>query len=224
MRITLERVSGPAIEPVTLAQMRTHLRAWEDITDDDDAIEAIYTAAREWVEDYTGRALIEQTWRMTVDRRIENGPRGRFEPFLNPENGYGWYQWEAKDQVAGWILRRSPVIAITSFVTVDAEGTETAVDADGYRLEAGDSKWPSIFPVNSGLWTGNMFRVTFRAGFAPGLGSPDPTPDRADVPQRYIQAMNVYATALYDQPENMAALIDTAERLVKSERVDISMA
>ncbi len=224
MRITLERTTAPALEPLTLAQMKNHLRAWEDITTDDASIQAIFKSAREWVEDYTGRALVEQTWKMTVDRRLDNGPRGRYYPSPNPENGYGWYQWESQEMLAGWTLRKSPVIAITNFATVAADGTETTVDPATYQLVGATSKWPSIAPVNSGLWSGTICRVTFRAGFAPGLGSPDPTPDITTVPQRYLQAMMLYASALYDQGDNMKDLMDTAERVVKSERSEISMA
>lgn len=56
----------PAIEPITLAEAKAHLRV--DGTDDDAYITALITAARERIEDYLDRALIQQTLVYTRDR------------------------------------------------------------------------------------------------------------------------------------------------------------
>ena len=61
----LELVSGPEIEPVTLAEAKRHLREYDDVTTNDADITALIQGAREWVEQYTARALIDQTWRLT---------------------------------------------------------------------------------------------------------------------------------------------------------------
>jgi len=53
-------VTAPALEPVTLAEAKDYLRV--DSSDEDALIQALIKAAREWVEHYTGRALISQTW------------------------------------------------------------------------------------------------------------------------------------------------------------------
>ena len=65
MRYALERVSGPDIEPITLAEAKRHLGEFDDVTTRDDDVSGLIQAAREWVEDYTARALIDQTWRLT---------------------------------------------------------------------------------------------------------------------------------------------------------------
>jgi uncharacterized phiE125 gp8 family phage protein len=59
------RITGPAAEPVSLAEAKAHLRV--DLSDDDAMIGRQIAAAREWVESQTGRALISQSWRMTLD-------------------------------------------------------------------------------------------------------------------------------------------------------------
>jgi hypothetical protein len=226
MRFVLERVSGPSVEPVTLAEMITHLREFASISEGaQDEITALITTAREWVEDYTGRALVEQSWRLSVDKRIGNGPRRVILPPGNVENGYGWYSWDSPDCIDGWLLHKSPVVAITSFASVDDAGTETEIDADQYLLKAADSKWPKIASTTGSIWAGNQFRITYRAGFAASVGSPDPSPDVSLVPRRYVQAIKLYAEALYDRDKDMMpALMKAAEAVIASERADISLA
>lgn len=58
-------VTPPAEEPVTLSEMKLHLRV--DIPDDDLLIEALIVAAREYVEMYTRRQLVTATWQLSLD-------------------------------------------------------------------------------------------------------------------------------------------------------------
>jgi uncharacterized phiE125 gp8 family phage protein len=60
-----KRYAPPAVEPVTLAQAKTHLRV--DHNDDDAYIEGLITVARQAAEDRTERTLINTTWRLTLD-------------------------------------------------------------------------------------------------------------------------------------------------------------
>lgn len=58
-------VTAPSVEPVTLAEVRAHCRV---TSNDEDALLAGYLiAARQHVEDYTGRALMTQTWDVFFD-------------------------------------------------------------------------------------------------------------------------------------------------------------
>jgi uncharacterized phiE125 gp8 family phage protein len=58
-------LTGPAVEPVTLAEAKAYLRVEHD--DDDDVISALIAGARVHIEAQTRRALITQTWRLTRD-------------------------------------------------------------------------------------------------------------------------------------------------------------
>lgn len=49
----------PTVEPVTWGEMQTHSRITEHV--DQSYVESLIVAARKWVEQYTGRALITQT-------------------------------------------------------------------------------------------------------------------------------------------------------------------
>ena len=53
---SVTRATGPAVEPLTVAEAKLHLRV--DISDDDVFIGTLITAAREWVEAYLDRTLI----------------------------------------------------------------------------------------------------------------------------------------------------------------------
>lgn len=63
--MSLKLITAPAVEPVTLAEAKTHLRV--DGTDDDALITALITAARQDCEHRLGRALIDQIWEKVLD-------------------------------------------------------------------------------------------------------------------------------------------------------------
>jgi uncharacterized phiE125 gp8 family phage protein len=62
----LIRTAAPALEPVTLAEAKAHLR----VTDaaEDPLISRLITTAREIIEARTSRALITQGWSLWLDR------------------------------------------------------------------------------------------------------------------------------------------------------------
>lgn len=60
-------VSPPAEEPLTVAEAKLHLRIDEDQEDEDGLVDALISAARQAVEEATGRALITQTWKVFLD-------------------------------------------------------------------------------------------------------------------------------------------------------------
>lgn len=74
----LKVITPPAAEPLTLAETRLHLRV--DHTADDTLITALIATAREWVESYTGKSLVEQTRQITLSSwpyaplRLHGGP------------------------------------------------------------------------------------------------------------------------------------------------------
>ena len=61
------QLTPPAAEPLTLAEAKLHLRVDAGITDDDSLISALIVTARQQAEHRTGRALVTQQWRYSVD-------------------------------------------------------------------------------------------------------------------------------------------------------------
>ena len=64
-------LAPPETEPVTLVEARQFLRL--DQADEDDLVTTLITAARLMVEAAAGRCLIEQPWRIVLDRWPANG-------------------------------------------------------------------------------------------------------------------------------------------------------
>jgi uncharacterized phiE125 gp8 family phage protein len=56
-------VTGPSIEPITLAEVQTHLR----VTGQDDYLNGLITTARKNIERYLNRAIITQEWKVYYD-------------------------------------------------------------------------------------------------------------------------------------------------------------
>lgn len=98
--------SGPAVEPVTLAEMKAHLRL--DGAEEDAVVSACIVAARQACESYTGRSLISQTWQLYLDR----WPKGAMR------------------------LPRGPVQELLSVAVIGDDGDATLLDGDGFHLDA----------------------------------------------------------------------------------------
>ena len=103
-------VEGPAVEPVTLTEMKAYLRVDDDDDAQDSVIAGLVKAARLLVEGASRRVLIEQRWRVVLDR----WPRDRVVP-----------------------LPLSPLISVESIKVFDAKGAATdvatgAIDSDRF--------------------------------------------------------------------------------------------
>mgnify|MGYP000365478232 CR=1 FL=1 len=57
--------SEPAVEPISLAEAKAHLRV--DTSADDSLITSLIVAARKYFEERTRRSLITQSWKLTLD-------------------------------------------------------------------------------------------------------------------------------------------------------------
>lgn len=216
MIFTLERVSNPDIEPVTLAEMKTHLGEFDSVTDRDSDLESLITAGREWAEEYTGRALVDQAWRLT----IEQTPTTPVDAVSTPSRMVGLYTPRAKSEI---LLRRSPILTVDEVVTIDAAGAETVIQADTYQLRLAASKYPKIVALNAGTWSAEVTQITFRAGYADRLASPQQ--DATVIPERYKQAIKLWVEANYDRDtDRMELLLETAQRLIKGECINLSLA
>lgn len=96
--MVMTRIAAPAVEPVTLAEAKAHLRVTD--TAEDGLIASLIKAARDEVEAATGLALITQDWRLYLDR------------------------WPPSAIVR---LRRHPVQSVMQVTVYDAEGTPQTV-------------------------------------------------------------------------------------------------
>ena len=139
----------PATEPIALAEARTHLRVdvygSPEEHPDDAYIEALITAARQWCEEYTSRALATQTVVVALD-----GFKGNIE------------------------LPLAPVQSITSIQYLDADGVTQTLATSVYVLDPYTSaihlKYNQVWPDTRAQV--NAVTVTYQAGYTVGE-SPD---------------------------------------------------
>ena len=181
---SLKRTVAPITEPVSLAEAKAHCRV--DTTNEDALIQGYISTAREWVEDYIDRALVNQQLVMKLDA---------FPPEIE--------------------LPRPPMVAsgtatavTITYVTGNAGGTAT-LSASEYRVDR-DSTPGVIRTLYGGSWPShlldaNSVTVSWWAGYG----------DSASVPQRVKNAMLMCVHELYEKrgdammPEAAQRLLDT---------------
>jgi uncharacterized phiE125 gp8 family phage protein len=149
--ITVE--SGPAVEPVSLDEAKSHCRV--DIEADDTLLESLIKAARQWVEVFTGRALITQTLKLQVDTWPVAFflPRPPFQSITGDSDGITYLDEQRDAQTLSTSLYQA----------------DTASEPGRVALEP-DQSWPSLEPGRL-----NAAAVTWTAGYgAAGSDVPDP--------------------------------------------------
>ncbi|MCO6186692.1 head-tail connector protein [Rhizobium sp. L1K21] len=105
--MTYALVTPPAAEPLTLADVKAHLRL--DGSDEDDLLAALIAAARQHLEASTGLCLITQGWRLYLDR----------------------WPWNGMIEIA-----KGPLQLVESVTVYDGDGVGEDVSLDGHVLDA----------------------------------------------------------------------------------------
>ncbi len=142
-------VELPAVELVELDDAAAHLRLdLEDMEPDEQALlESWIRAARRHVEQKLSIAVVEQTWRLTLDGF----------PALN----------------APIILPRPPLKSVTSVVYVDADGAEQTLDPALYVVDL-ESRPGRIGPIQNTSWpTAAKQLASVRVVYIAGLAAED---------------------------------------------------
>lgn len=141
--MALVLTSGPAEEPVTVAEAKAHLRL--DGSAEDILIASLILTSRLHIEAALGIALISQGWRLTLDRWPEK-------------------PWSETGAVR-FPLR--PVRSVTSVTVRDSDGAPTVLAPEGYLLD-GEALLPRLVP-RDGTWPppglpANGIEILFEAG------------------------------------------------------------
>jgi len=150
----LRQTAMPAVEPVTLAEAKAHLRV--DHEAEDALIAALIIAARETVEQATGRAILPQDWELRLDDFPVRCSRGA---------------WVRDGAI---VLPHAPLVSVTSIITLGADGVETVMASDTYQVSipsGPNAGQASITPAAGALWppldagVSGAVRVGYRAGY-----------------------------------------------------------
>lgn len=120
--LLIEQATGSA---VSLAEMSQQLKR-EDTDEDDDYIQSCLDAATDWAQQFTGLALIEQTWDYFGDAFPTSGPL---------------------------YLGRGPLISVDGTFADGAAFTDYSVDFanSAIYLASASSTWPSLTSTSNGI-------------------------------------------------------------------------
>lgn len=203
-------VTAPGSEPVTAAELRTHLRT--DSTELPDAeANALITDARSEIENMIGLAFISQSWRLALDQW--------------PAGGDAWWDGVREMSITelyrtnilqSVTLPRWPLVSITSVATYDEASNATSVttanvfDVDTYRtpgritLKRGQT-WPVALRAN------NAIEIIYVAGYT----------NAAAVPSTMKRAVKQLAAFLYahrgDDCDPSQAYVDSGAEAIMAQ-------
>jgi uncharacterized phiE125 gp8 family phage protein len=143
---SVRRLTPPAVEPVSLAEAKSHLRV--DTTDDDTYISTLIKAAREWVEEYLDRSLVYTQWQVKAD------------------------QWPVEFEMPRPPVATAGTHTAVTLTYESIDGTTKTVPSNEYRVDR-DSVPGVVRNIYNGTWPSdalfdaNAVTLTFWAGYGP---------------------------------------------------------
>jgi len=135
-------LAGPAEEPVSLAEARAFLRL--DDTAEDGLVTTLIAAARLHVESLTGRALVNQSWRLVLD---------------------------AWPDLPVLTLPVSPLVSLVAVTAFDADGDEHAVPLGQFQLELGVTPARLLLPASIAGMPAMRERLGLEIDYVAGYGT-----------------------------------------------------
>jgi uncharacterized phiE125 gp8 family phage protein len=194
-------VTGPAVEPITPEELREHLAfdSADTTTLTDDIASSLIEDARALLEEYTGLALINQSWRLSLD----NWPAGR-EAWWDGVRQGSITELYAMASMRSLTIPRYPLVSITSCTVYDEASTSAVVtvadvfDVDAYAkpgrltLKKG-ATWPIALRAN------NAIQIVYVAGYGAAATS---------VPGPLKRAVKHLASYLYEHRGDACSVDD----------------
>lgn len=187
-----KRTADPTVEPVTTEQLDSHLRGDGVLASEEgDLLDTLITAAREYVEEFTRRALITQSWTLVMDTWPGN----------SNGDGLGWWDGVREGSITMGApnfveLPMGPLISITSVTTYDDDNTPTVFSSSNYFADTNAT--PGQIILNTGtVWpvftrTRNGIEIEYVAGYGAAA---------TDVPAPLRQAVKMIAAHWYENRE-----------------------
>ena len=185
-------VSAPNVEPLSTTDVKTHLRI--DTADDDTLIGTYITVARKYCERYQNRALITQSWKLTIDDWPDLGEMG---------------------------IPLAPLQSVTSIIYYDTADAPTTVSTTVYDVDTDSEpgritlKYSKSWPTTT-LRPYNGIEITYVCGY--GDAATD-IPENVIYAMKLLighmyenrEATNI--RALHDIPYSIKSMLDL-ERIV----------
>ncbi len=175
-------VTAPADEPLGMTEVKDFLRLDDQV--DDSFVRSFIIAAREWVENYTGRALITRTLKLSLDGVREA------DTALWEGTKVGPYQTFYKNYIE---VPQPPLIAVSSIVYYDDSDNQSTWASSNYYVDS--VREPGRIVLRDGgtfptdLRNANGIEVNYTAGYGT-------TP--SSIPEALRVAMLQYIMHLYE--------------------------
>jgi uncharacterized phiE125 gp8 family phage protein len=142
--MSLQLITPPAAEPVTLAEVKAHLKI--DTSDEDVLLATLITAARARAEWHTGRAFVSQSWTLRLD---------------------AW----PRDGVAEIPL--PPLGGVTEVAVISPDDIRTVLAPAAYRVDTASAPGRVIFrDAAPPLRTRDCIEIAFTAGYGGAAAVP----------------------------------------------------
>jgi len=181
----LRLITAPATEPVTLADVSAHVR-W-DVSAESTAINLFIQALRERAEAETHRALITQTWELSMDK------------FPVPQIfGYTGLDPIYPAKFRGEIILPKPnLLSIVSITYVDVNGALQTLDPATYTMDNAEEPG-MVVPAYGCAWPGcrgdiNGVKIRYTCGYGPAS---------SDVPAAIRTWMLMNIASIYENRES----------------------
>ena len=136
-----------ASEPVSLTEAKAWLRLETD--DEDDLVQSLIVAARRTIETATSRALVTQTWRLTLDRGCAFPPRGVSIPM-------------------------APIMSVVAVRMHDDDGTLQLLAAEDYAIVGGFDDARLVFTQSASNRAAEPSQIDVVAGYGGAADVPQP--------------------------------------------------
>lgn len=160
-------VTAPTSEPITVTDLIAHLRL--DADTDETEMEAYIQMARQWCENYTGRAFVNRTLRLSLDG-------------ISDVDDALWEGWKIGPDMTlkkrDIKLPKPPLVSVTSVTTYDDADVSTVFAASSYYVDTAaepgrvvlrtGSTWPTALRV------GNAVEIVDVAGYGAAAAVPAP--------------------------------------------------
>jgi len=129
--VKLTRIVAPATEPVTLDELKQAIKLPSGNAEDAD-LQTLLEAAREWVEAYTSRCLISQTWKQTQDQVAGRWYKLYRQPVISVVS---------ISYISGWEIDTPVIFPASSYVAI---GNRVACRS-GWQAHRGFASWETVF-------------------------------------------------------------------------------
>ncbi|HXV74405.1 MAG TPA: head-tail connector protein [Sphingomonadales bacterium] len=199
-------ITPPALEPVSLAEAKAHLKI--DHADEDGVIASLILAARQFCERYTRGALVEQTLKWTLSSWREEKTWGSLDGCFVPDFG----------SLSFIEIPVGPLREVVSITTYDEAGAGSVWGAENYYLSTAQAR---IYRRAGASWPkpgrrGDGIEILYTAGFGDAAEDVPPILRRGIlmlVAHLYLNREAVSDVPLAPVPYGIAKLFDSFRKV-----------